>query len=127
MAEGEILLSEPELFTFSLAVSPPDCFDQKNGIITVIPTGGVQPVRYSIDGIHYQSSPSFTGLSGGTYEITALDANDCEEKEIIWINVPLMVNVDLGDDQTIHLGDTAVIEAIVNIQLIHYHPLCGPD
>src|SRR4030095_8741239 len=54
-------------------------------------------------------------LSGGTYEVTALDANDCEVKEIIWINVPLIVNVDLGDDQMIALGDTAFIQAIVNV------------
>ena len=49
------------------------------------------------------------------YQLTALDANDCEVTEILWINVPLQVMVELGDDQVISRGDTTEIEAIVNI------------
>ncbi|MGB3078949.1 MAG: gliding motility-associated C-terminal domain-containing protein, partial [Saprospiraceae bacterium] len=113
--DGKITLSDPGPFMISFVVSNPDCFDQHNGSITVEQIGGVLPVRYSIDEINYQSSPSFTGLSGGTYHITARDANDCEKKEIIFINVPLMVNVELGDDQIIEAGDTVLINAIVNV------------
>jgi gliding motility-associated-like protein len=54
-------------------------------------------------------------LPGGTYEVTARDANDCEVKEIIWINVPLAVSVSLGDDQVIAAGDSTLIEAMVNV------------
>ncbi|MBK9985023.1 MAG: gliding motility-associated C-terminal domain-containing protein [Saprospiraceae bacterium] len=113
--DGKITLSDPGPFMISFVVSNPDCFDQHNGSITVEQIGGVLPVRYSIDEINYQSSPSFKGLSGGTYHITARDANDCEKKEIIFINVPLMVNVELGDDQIIEAGDTVLINAIVNV------------
>jgi len=113
--EGDVILFEPEPFMISFVVSQPDCFDQNNGSITAQQSGGVAPVRYSIDGVNYQSSPTFSGLSGGTYQITSLDANDCEVKEIIWINVPLMVNVELGDDQIITAGDTTIIRAIVNV------------
>ncbi len=113
--DGEVTLTEPGPFMVSFVVSQPGCFDQKNGNITVEQTGGVAPIRYSIDGINYQPSPSFTNLGGGTYQITALDANGCEQKEIIGINVPLQVNVELGDDQVIESGDTAIIHAIVNV------------
>ncbi|MEO6131141.1 MAG: gliding motility-associated C-terminal domain-containing protein, partial [Saprospiraceae bacterium] len=113
--DGEITVSDPGPFMISFIVSNPDCFDQHNGNITVEQTDGVLPIRYSIDGINYQSSPTFTGLTGGTYQLTALDANDCETKEILWINVPLMVNVDLGNDQIIEAGDTVIIKAIVNV------------
>ncbi len=112
---SEVTLNEPGPFMVSFVVSQPGCFDQKNGNITVEQTGGVAPIRYSIDGINYQPSPSFTNLGGGTYQITALDANGCEQKEIIGINVPLQVNVELGDDQVIESGDTAIIHAIVNV------------
>ncbi|MDG5491573.1 T9SS type B sorting domain-containing protein [Psychroserpens sp. SPM9] len=40
-------------------------------------TGGDAPFTYSIDGITFQTSNSFTGLSAGTYSITIKDANDC--------------------------------------------------
>jgi gliding motility-associated-like protein len=112
---GEIELTGPEEFSIALSVSQPDCFDQHEGSLTVIQNGGVQPVMYSIDGVHYQASPSFNSLTQGTYTITALDANDCEVEEILWINVPLQVQVDLGEDREIHAGDTTMIEAIVDI------------
>ncbi len=114
MASGSITLSHPEAITIGFEVSQPDCFTNENGLITVLQSGGVLPVRYSKDGINYQSSPTFSDLSGGSYTISALDANDCEVKEIIMINVVVDISVDLGDDQVIMPGDTALIQALVN-------------
>nr|WP_321226349.1 T9SS type B sorting domain-containing protein [uncultured Psychroserpens sp.] len=49
-----------------------------NGTITVTTvTGGDTPYAYSIDGVNFQSSNEFTGLTAGTYTITIQDANDC--------------------------------------------------
>ncbi len=115
MASGSIALNQPEAFSIGFEVSQPDCFTNEAGTITVLQSGGVLPVRYSKDGITYQSSPIFTDLSAGSYTITALDANDCEAKEIIMINVSVDINVDLGDDQIIMPGDTSTIEALVNV------------
>ncbi|HEY3387430.1 MAG TPA: gliding motility-associated C-terminal domain-containing protein, partial [Saprospiraceae bacterium] len=110
-----ITLTEPELFMIGFEVSEPDCFDQQLGSITVKVNGGVAPFTYSIDGIVFQSSPDFTGLSEGIYQITSLDANDCSATEIISIDVPLMVQVELGDNQVISLGDSSLLQAIVNL------------
>jgi gliding motility-associated-like protein len=112
---SSVYVSKPEEFSIGFEVSQPDCFDHLEGSITVMPSGGLIPIRYSIDGINFQFSTTFNNLSGGTYQVTALDANDCEIKEIIWINVPLMVHVDLGDDMIILPGETTIIEAIVNV------------
>ncbi len=114
-ASGSITLSQPEAFTIGFEVSQPDCFTNEDGSITVLQSGGVLPVRYSKDGISYQSSPTFSDLPAGSYTISAFDANDCEVKEIILINVAVDINVDLGDDQVIMPGDTAFIEALVNV------------
>jgi hypothetical protein len=40
-------------------------------------TGGDAPYTYSIDGVTFQASNNFTGLTQGTYTITIRDANDC--------------------------------------------------
>lgn len=49
-----------------------------NGTITVINvTGGTPPYMYSIDGVTFQSTPVFTGLTPGTYTVTIRDDNDC--------------------------------------------------
>jgi len=113
--EESVNITEPEEFSIGFEVTQPDCFDQHEGAITIMQNGGVLPIRYSIDGINYQSSPTFPSLDAGAYTINAFDANDCEVQEIIWINVPLTVHVDLGQDREIHIGDTTMINAIVDI------------
>ncbi|WP_194766423.1 T9SS type B sorting domain-containing protein [Tamlana sp. I1] len=44
---------------------------------TVSGAGGVLPYEYSV-GNGFQSSPTFTGLTPGTYTVTIKDANGCE-------------------------------------------------
>ena len=115
MTDGTVTLTEPDAFMIGFEVSQPDCFDQQLGSITVQPSGGVAPYTYSIDGTVFQASPVFTGLDEGIYQITSLDANDCSTTEIISIDVPLMVNVELGTNQSISIGDSALLEAIINL------------
>jgi gliding motility-associated-like protein len=115
MTDGTVTLTAPDAFMIGFEVSEPDCFDQQLGSITVVPSGGVAPFTYSIDGTVFQASPVFTGLEEGIYQITSLDANDCSAMEIISIDVPLMVNVELGDNQSISIGDSVLLEAIINL------------
>lgn len=110
-----LMLDEPGEFEIGFEVTQPDCFSNEEGSITVMQNGGIQPVYYSIDGNHFQPSPTFNSLLAGNYTITARDANGCEVKEIILINVSVDVQVDLGEDRLIFPGDTSLIEALVNV------------
>ena len=48
------------------------------GTITVnTVTGGTPPYMYSLDGINFQSSNTFSGLTAGTYTVVIQDANIC--------------------------------------------------
>ncbi|WP_353778043.1 T9SS type B sorting domain-containing protein [Winogradskyella sp. 3972H.M.0a.05] len=48
------------------------------GTITVTGvTGGLPPYMYSIDGVNFQASNTFTGLTAGSFTITIQDANIC--------------------------------------------------
>ena len=111
----EVALQEPPPFSFELTITHPDCFTKESGSIAINQAGGIEPIRYSIDGVNYQASPLFDQLDGGTYEVVAIDANDCEVKEILWINVPLEVNVEVGDDMILFPGESAELNAIVNV------------
>jgi hypothetical protein len=51
--------------------------NSNNGTINATGAGGTQPYEYSIDGVTFQSSGSFTGLAPGTYTITVMDAAGC--------------------------------------------------
>ncbi len=110
-----ITLEQPDELMMSLEVTEPDCFDQALGAITVNASGGVPPYSYAIDGGLFQDGSVFNALGDGVYQLTVMDANECSASEIIAIDVPLMVQVDLGDNQTISLGDSTLLEAIINL------------
>ncbi|XOV94521.1 MAG: hypothetical protein ACFHWX_07410 [Bacteroidota bacterium] len=69
---------------------------QPTGSITVSATGGSGELLFSLDGINFQSSPTFSGLSSGNYSIIVVDAQGCSEG----------VNTSIGNDGT-DLGFTA--------------------
>ncbi len=69
------------------------------GTITVTSvTGGDAPYTYSIDGVNFQASNEFTGLTAGTYTITIQDANTCtaitNDITIEALNPPLGLTFD---------------------------------
>ena len=49
-----------------------------DGSVTVASADGLAPIQYSLDGVTYQSTEEFNGLSDGNYTIYAKDANNCE-------------------------------------------------
>ncbi|WP_324024746.1 T9SS type B sorting domain-containing protein [Maribacter sp. BPC-D8] len=62
------------------------CFGGNNGSISLAPSGGEAPYRYSIDGGTFGTVSSFNNLTAGTYDVRVRDVNDCE--------VTLSVDVD---------------------------------
>jgi gliding motility-associated-like protein len=113
----EIVLDAPDLLIAGFTISELDCFENRVGMIQVEAMGGVSPYQFAIGDSPFQDSPVFNELEEGAYIFTIQDANKCEVQEVIWINVPLLVNVELGDDQFIENGDSAHIKAVINIPL----------
>ena len=84
-AGSSVCLTDPQTVTIATntAISgtaelTSDFTCTSNGTITVTGvTGGTPPYMYSIDGVNFQASNIFTGLTAGTYTIIIQDANDC--------------------------------------------------
>ncbi len=110
-----VQLEEPDLFGITFTVSPPACFDDEDGTIEIHPNGGTGPFLFALNDSSWQATPLFENLAGGSFQLTALDANDCQVQEMILIAAPAPLSVNLGEDQMIPLGDTAVIQAVVNV------------
>lgn len=51
--------------------------DIKDNTVTVTVTGGTPPYQYSLDGLTWQTSNVFNGISRGTYTVYVKDALDC--------------------------------------------------
>jgi guanyl-specific ribonuclease Sa len=63
----------PSVTAFAVAAT---C-NNNDGIIITTGASGTSPYTYSIDGIIFQSSNTFTGLMAGFYTITIKDASNC--------------------------------------------------
>jgi hypothetical protein len=55
------------------------------GTITATGSGGTSPYQYSKNGLDYQSTGLFTGLSGGNYTVWVKDANGCTTTKAVSI------------------------------------------
>jgi len=75
-----IEVMQPELLVASdvIVTDVTDCFDNSNGTIEVLITGGTPDYTYSIDGgATYVDSPVFENLTQGDYQIFVQDASGC--------------------------------------------------
>lgn len=81
--------------TANVSATPTSCSGAINGTITVTPTNGTGPFQYSIDGVNFQSSNTFTGLATGTYTITFRNNSGCQSTVTATVSPgqPLTANV----------------------------------
>lgn len=73
------ITDEPPLITFTTAVTNVTCSGGSNGTITFNNLlGGTPGYQYSIDnGVTYQTSNVFSGLTAGTYNLAVKDIHNC--------------------------------------------------
>lgn len=99
-----------------LDIIAPLCFGDHNGSIEVLTVdGGEAPYLYAIDGGTFSEYPLFSNLAGGTYSIIIQDASGCEFNSIVNLIEPVEVEVDLGEDIFLELGESTVLQAQTNI------------
>ncbi len=71
------------------------CNAGNNGSFTVLPSGGIGPYQYSLNGGGtYQSSNVFSGLAGGIYTVRVLDVgNSCTRDTSIIVTQPTAISL----------------------------------
>ncbi len=66
-------------FDFDIAVDAA-CWNDNNGTIAIENLiGGTAPFQYALDGVNFQDSTTFENLNEGTYMVSVIDENDCEQ------------------------------------------------
>jgi len=90
------------------------CFGDENGLIFINALGGEGPFTYSLDGEEFTSSNTFLGLAEGGYTAYIRDRNGCDATAATTVFGPEEINVDLGDNITILLGEQATMTANVS-------------
>ncbi len=88
-----VTLNDPSAITMSSTATDPNC-STGTGSITISASGGTGSLQYSINGgSTFQPGNSFTGLSGGTYNIVVEDINGCQVAGAETIIIPSAVIV----------------------------------
>ncbi len=72
--------SDPCLFDLSISIantSPPSCWNNSDGVITLDVANPVNPMNYSLDGTSNSLTPSFSGVAAGDHVIYVVDGIGC--------------------------------------------------
>jgi len=92
---------------------PASAVGAADGQITVNASSSYLPIQYSIDNVHFQSSPTFTGLQGGLVTVYCTDANDgCTASSSA--TVPTTANLLVNDPSVTVNGNTSRWSAAFN-------------
>lgn len=112
----QITLTEPGILMLSLLdIEDANCFGESNGLIEVGAASGTPGYTYSIDGVNFQGSGLFEGLSAGTYTITAMDANGCTAELTETIFEPSLLTIETNSEPVACFGElTGEIEIIAD-------------
>ncbi len=81
-------IEDPNPLILSVSASPPSCRGEANGMAQATVIGGVEPYRYFWNDQDSQQTQVATNLQAGTYEVTILDVNDCEQTANVIVNDP---------------------------------------
>ena len=78
-------INQPEemKFTQKETTDITTCFGDRLGTATLMVSGGIAPITYTVNGYNYTESNAtgkFTGLPASSYELLATDANNC----VVW-------------------------------------------
>jgi gliding motility-associated-like protein len=74
-----------------------NCSTDPVGEVNFVVSGGTGSIEYSLDLLNWQASGNFTGLSGGSYTVTARDQNLCSlSSSLFIINAPAEITADIS-------------------------------
>lgn len=92
-------ITEPAPIISYIGILNVTCYGSNNGALTVYAFGGTGGLQYSLNGVTYQSSNIFTGLSGGAKTIYIKDANGCVATHIVVVSEPnlLIINASASN------------------------------
>jgi hypothetical protein len=91
---GSVIITQGQELNLSATSTKPTCFGENDGSISVVSTGGTGSRTYSLNGINYQSSPSFTDLVAGTYTVYVRDITSCVKTLSVVITQPTPLTVN---------------------------------
>ena len=115
-ATVEVMQNEDMPQTALLDIEMPLCAGENNAYITISEVlGGTDPYTFSFNGSSFTNNNFYTNLAAGIYSLILEDANGCQLDTTIQIVDPLKVDINIGPDIELEIGDSIQINAQVNL------------
>ena len=114
-----VTLSNALLLQVSASSNAATC-NLNNGTITATATGGTAPLQYSIDGIIFQTSNIFMGLTFNNYTVTVKDANNCLSTTIINVGTIPPPQLSATSSPTFCNNNSGIITAAASAGVLPY-------
>ncbi len=130
-----ITLEDPSPLSAEISTLAGGC-DAPTRVVVNSIAGGNPPYEFSPDGAFFNPIPnlpfSFDGLDPGSYMIHVRDAGGCEVQREVMIETSVALQLELGPDQELQLGDSLVLKPILNFDpmLVSWSPnegISNPD
>lgn len=94
---------------------PPPCVGTPFGSISIDGVqGGTPPYEYRLNQQDFSPFSFYEDLLPGTYNLEVIDANGCLWSESILLQEPDQLDLDLGPDQELLLGDSIQLKPLTN-------------
>ncbi len=99
-----------------LEIKDPKCFGENTGEINIIDIKGGKPnYSISIDNSVFTTFRSFKLLDAGSHRIIIKDDINCKLDTIVLIQPTTQLNIELGDNIDLKLGDSTTLNLKINI------------
>ena len=108
-ASSSVNIPDPDSLAVNVEITPLNCFGDQNGRIRLIVTGGQTPYRYRLNNGPFDGSSVFFALQAGVYDLQVRDNNGCTTSVNAELVKPPRIEVNLGPDTCITLGDSLLL------------------
>jgi gliding motility-associated-like protein len=103
-------------------VRSPSCFEYEDGsLIATAVIGGVGPYLFALNGGSRNAVREYRELPPGHYTLAVWDVLGCTFDTTFVLIDPPLLQVDLGEDRLITLGDSVELTALTNIPVVEYN------
>ncbi|MBI5915865.1 MAG: gliding motility-associated C-terminal domain-containing protein, partial [Bacteroidetes bacterium] len=122
MASSSASVTEPTEIQVVFSTNQLSCLDPADGGIVTVEqvSGGVGPYSFSSDGFSFDQNQALTGFVAGPNIFYVQDAGGCVREFGATIEGPQQLVIDLGNDESINLGESVTLEVSSNQSNLSY-------
>jgi len=104
-------ITEPQPISIDYEITDVSCYEENDGTVKIeFNNGGTSPYLHYLNGqVFPQNDLTIQNLEAGDYTLLTVDDHGCEIMEELTITEPPLFTADLGEDQSIILGQNVEI------------------